>query len=207
MRTITSTFNSRAEAELASRRLAKMGIPPDRIILREISGDAGAGGAAGGQQAAVESAVLSAKVAPDQMQAATAIMKGLWTAEAAPPRDQGKSDDANAATRPVGEAAQAGHGTDGLISPGSVRFDDTVRPDRAAANPVPEQPRTVRRGHPATDARAVAEPARGSPVHRGGAAAANPRKADATLWGRYLVYYALFLVAIFIFGAALGLIS
>lgn len=69
MRTIAATFQNRAEAEEASRRLQTVGIGADRIVLRDVEESQGSPGSAGG------SVFLSAKVGPEQIGAATEILK------------------------------------------------------------------------------------------------------------------------------------
>ncbi|HEV2079299.1 MAG TPA: hypothetical protein VGR19_05310 [Allosphingosinicella sp.] len=63
MRTIASTVGTREEAELATRRLQAAGITPDRIQLKEVSEP----------EAGV---FISVKVLPEQVNAATEILKG-----------------------------------------------------------------------------------------------------------------------------------
>ena len=61
MRTIASTFSTREEAETAGRRLERIGIAPDRIVLKYLA-DAG-------------EFFISAKAAPEQIGAATEILQ------------------------------------------------------------------------------------------------------------------------------------
>lgn len=63
MRTIASTVGTREEAELATRRLQAIGIAPDRVQLKEVTDP----------QVGV---FISVKVSPDQVNAATDILKG-----------------------------------------------------------------------------------------------------------------------------------
>lgn len=67
MRTIAATFGTIGEAEQARRRLETIGIPAERINLREVAGAGGDGAGA---------TLISVKVAPDQVAAATAIIEG-----------------------------------------------------------------------------------------------------------------------------------
>ncbi|HEX8257878.1 MAG TPA: hypothetical protein VF589_09600 [Allosphingosinicella sp.] len=73
MRTLASTFGSRAEAEAAGRRLESIGIARDRIILKDV-GEAGGepGGASGAAAAGV---FVSVKVTTDQVAGASEILK------------------------------------------------------------------------------------------------------------------------------------
>ncbi len=72
MRTIASTFSTSEQAEQASRRLLDIGITPDRILMKQLPE------AAGG-------IFISAKVEPEQLGAATEILKASPPAVAAPP--------------------------------------------------------------------------------------------------------------------------
>ena len=71
MRTIASTVGTREEAELATRRLQAIGVTSDRIQLKEVAEP----------QAGV---FISVKVSPDQVSAATDILKGGGTVPAEP---------------------------------------------------------------------------------------------------------------------------
>jgi hypothetical protein len=66
MRTIASTLDTRQQAELASAKLKALGIGPEHIIVREIEDGDGAAGRI----------FISAKVAPDQVDAARRILNG-----------------------------------------------------------------------------------------------------------------------------------
>jgi hypothetical protein len=76
MRTIASTFETRDEAESATRRLQGIGVAPDQIMLKDLGG-AGARGEASGF-------FVSAKVTPEQVDDATKILKRFAPAEPAP---------------------------------------------------------------------------------------------------------------------------
>ena len=74
MRTIASTVMTPAEAEAAGRRLKAMGVAPDLIQVRSV--------ADGGSDTGV---VVSAKVSPEQVGAANAILKERAGAAVAAP--------------------------------------------------------------------------------------------------------------------------
>lgn len=133
MRTISSTLGTMSEAETAIRRLHDLGIPSDRILLRNLS-DAGAGDAGAG-------VFLSAKVTPEQASEATYILKGnaaqppIERAEPVPPRPDPIPTARPDATRrePVSEKAS-------WPPTGEPR----PRVQRQAA-PTPERPQTEER--------------------------------------------------------------
>lgn len=99
MRTLTSTFSTRDEAEAASRRLAAIGIARERIILKDVAptAEASAGaGAAGG-------VFISVKVTTEQVQPASEILKGRPSAgiEAPPALRAGAEEASPPAPAPV----------------------------------------------------------------------------------------------------------
>jgi hypothetical protein len=66
MRTISATVRTREEAEAARRRLEALGIEGDRILFKEV----------GGSQGAESGIFVTVKVAPEQVEQATDILKG-----------------------------------------------------------------------------------------------------------------------------------
>jgi len=75
MRTISGTLSTREEAETARRRLGALGIEGEQIGFQEV-GEPGAGDGAG--------IFVTVKVAPEQVNAATDILKGGGTQAARP---------------------------------------------------------------------------------------------------------------------------
>ena len=121
MRTLASTFGSRAEAEAAGRRLESIGIARDRIILKDV-GEAGGepGGAPGAAAAGV---FVSVKVTTDQVAGASEILKS---------------------SRPAGDGAGAiSSGREAATPPAAATLDVPPRSPPAAAprpDPVPRAP-------------------------------------------------------------------
>jgi hypothetical protein len=64
MRTLASTFESRDDAEAASQGLEEIGVPRDSIVMKYVAPGGGESGF-----------YISAKVAPEQVDAATEILK------------------------------------------------------------------------------------------------------------------------------------
>ncbi|HEX8535041.1 MAG TPA: hypothetical protein VF662_12810 [Allosphingosinicella sp.] len=114
MRTIAGTFPSLGEAEAAGRRLEAFGIPPGAIKVQAAPG--GALGGSGG-------VVLTAKVPPEHVQAASGILAGRATKAAEPAISPGAA--------PAGDAA-SGHVYFGGPADGAAR---PPRPQPAAATP------------------------------------------------------------------------
>ena len=69
MRTIAATFQNRHEAEEESRRLQAIGVDADRIVLKDVEDPQGFSDVDG------TSVFLSAKVGPEQIGAASEILK------------------------------------------------------------------------------------------------------------------------------------
>lgn len=90
MRTISSTLGTMSEAETAIRRLHDLGIPSDRILLRNLAEAGGSDGATG--------VFVSAKVTPEQTSEATYILKG---GAAQPPIERAEPDPSGAEPRPT----------------------------------------------------------------------------------------------------------
>lgn len=169
MRTLSSTFSTRSQAEAAIERLEAIGIARERIILKEVA-QTGAEPAAAG---ATGAAFLSVKVTTDQVQPASDILKGQWTVD----------DAARPALKRLGEEPAA--------------------PTAPAATAPPSPPRPL----PAAEATFGYSPPReeAPPQHRP-RRGQRPGEERARL-GRYFVYYGLALVAAFMVGAWLGLLS
>ena len=74
MRTLASTFSTRAEAEAAGRRLEAIGIGRERIVLKDLVGTDPTVGASGG-------AFISVKVTTDQVQPVSEILKAGRSSE------------------------------------------------------------------------------------------------------------------------------
>lgn len=94
MRTIASTLDTRQQAELASAKLKALGIGPEHIIVREIEDGEGAAGRI----------FISAKVAPDQVDAARRILNGASgeiQAEARAPETPGAPQSSAAGASPL----------------------------------------------------------------------------------------------------------
>ena len=176
MRTLASTFGSRAEAEAAGRRLESIGIARDRIILKDV-GEAGgeAGGASGAAAAGV---FVSVKVTTDQVAGASQILKSSR------PADNGAGPGAVSSGR---EAA----------SPPAPLPDVPPRSPPAAA-PKPDPVPRPAAPHPAPPH------AGATPAHTPGAATiAGLSRAQLI---RYFALFCVALVAAFLLGAGLGLI-
>lgn len=88
MRTLSSTFATAEEAEAARSRLYLIGVSPDNIMVRDL-------GEAGGAEQGI---FLSAKVAPDQVSRANAI---LSAAKKGAPEPEAPPLQAEAPTRPA----------------------------------------------------------------------------------------------------------
>jgi hypothetical protein len=131
MRTIAGTFPSLGEAEAAGRRLEAIGIPPGAIKVQ-----AATAGAAGGSG----EVVLTAKVPPEHVQAASGILAGRETNAPGPSIARGAA--------PAGGAASGhvyfGGPADGAARP--VRSQPTApTPGPASARNPDEQARWWRR--------------------------------------------------------------
>ncbi len=89
MRTIASTFSTLEEAETASRRLQSIGVAPEAILLKDLAETGSPSDAdlaeAKGRAGEARGIFISAKVSPEQVGAATEILKG-GTREDAPPQ-------------------------------------------------------------------------------------------------------------------------
>jgi len=72
MRTLASTFSTRDEAEAASRRLQSIGIPHQRIVLKDVA-PTGEGAGAPGSKGGV---FISVKVTTEQVPPVSDILKG-----------------------------------------------------------------------------------------------------------------------------------
>ena len=89
MRTISSTLGTMSEAETAIRRLHDLGIPSDRILLRNLAETGGSDGTTG--------VFISAKVTPEQASEASYILKG---SAAQPPIERAEPEPPRAEARP-----------------------------------------------------------------------------------------------------------
>ena len=118
MRTLASTFSTKEEAEAARRHLESIGIPRERIILKDVAPAAGGPAASASEGAgSTGRAFVSVKVTTDQVERASEILKGGGRAEqeaAAPDvegRPLGNVQDigvgASVPPLPVGEAGPA----------------------------------------------------------------------------------------------------
>jgi hypothetical protein len=178
MRTIASTFSTREEAEAASRRLQTLGIDPDRLELKFLA-DAG-------------EFFISAKVTPDQVDAATKILKRPPRDEAPPPVSAGELRAVEGAAAPV--TRDAGFEPEPRIArEASVLSGRTEAP--IAATKAPPDPESYR------------------PFPAGGGAASTarvqPSSADGD-WsglGRRTVIFCLVLLVAFVAGALIGLVA
>jgi hypothetical protein len=171
MRTLAGTFGTRDEAEVASRRLQAIGIPGERIIMKDVAPTAEAGSGAGG-------AFISVKVTTEQVEPVGEILKGRWTGTAA-------SDPASFQPAARIEAAP--------------RMDTAPRRGTTeAAAPAP--PPIAKAAELAARAANVAPP-----PHSAASPAARER--EKARLGRNLVLFGLALVAAFMIGAWLGLLS
>lgn len=135
MRTITSTFGTREEAEAASRRLQGIGVAPEGILVRDL---AEPGGGGDGQASGI---FVSAKVTPQQVSAANEILKRPRT-EAAPPTPDRSGPTQGAAL--AGPATGEGFRVERAAAPAAP----------ALAEPVPATPA----GRPAATDTAAAAP-------------------------------------------------
>ena len=113
MRTIATTFDTRSQAEAASRLLQGIGVDPELIQLRDLAGaaepDAAVlSGAPGSNGAPSGGTFLSAKVAPEQVAAASEILKGVDTGNGTPPASASGAGDMTEKHSNVQRAAPAG---------------------------------------------------------------------------------------------------
>lgn len=134
MRTLASTFGSRAEAEAAGRRLESIGIARDRIILKDVA-EAG-GGAGDAPGAAAAGVFVSVKVTTDQVAPASEILKS---------------------SRPAGDDAGAVSSGREAASPPAPSPDVPPRSAPAAA-PKPDPVPRAAAPHPAQPQAAAAPP-------------------------------------------------
>ena len=101
MRTIAMTFDTRSQAEAASRLLQGIGVDPELILLRDLARASGAGEADAAVRpeapasdgAHAGGTFLSAKVAPEQVAAASEILKGVGAGAGAPPESSSGGGD------------------------------------------------------------------------------------------------------------------
>ncbi len=119
MRTIASTVGTREEAELATHRLEAAGIPADRIQLKEVSEP----------EAGV---FISVKVTPEQLNAATEILKGSRTTAAEPaPRQNPEVESPKASPHPAQATTTSAAST-------GVRTEHAVESHARGAPEIPE---------------------------------------------------------------------
>ncbi len=88
MRTIPATFDTKDEADTAIRRLQAIGVTPDRIVLKEMEETGGASQPDVPPQSNGRPArafFVTAKVSPEQIGAATEILKGFRPDDTPPP--------------------------------------------------------------------------------------------------------------------------
>ena len=179
MRTLASTFDTRGEAEAAAGRLEAIGIPRERIMFKDVAATADAPGGAG-------AVFISVKVTTDQVEPVSEILKDYRSA--APAASAPEQRPAEAGSQPpIMAGAPAPHGPGG----GAAATEPTAVP-RPLPHWEPERP-------------AAAAPALGEPQR--GTATSPARRRDSGQLGRYLIYYTLALVAAFMIGAWLGMLS
>ncbi|MDP9415990.1 MAG: hypothetical protein M3Q08_18270 [Pseudomonadota bacterium] len=201
MRTIPATFDTKEEAETAIRRLEAIGVAPDRILLKELEDSGGASQPdpaqkALGRPAATRAFFVTAKVSPEQIGAATEILKGSRTedkASALPP-DPGAGSSASPASPPLatpGESAGARNGTAAKIASGEIHQTGTG--STPAGQPLPADT-SGRRPHEAL----------GGPAPQPQPRRSDRSKADWRRWAQYGIIYCLLMVAAFTGGWLLG---
>jgi hypothetical protein len=178
MRTIASTFSTREEAEMAGRRLEGLGIDPDRVELKFLA-DAG-------------EFFISAKVTPDQIDAATEILKRRAEDEEPPLVPQRDLQVGEGASAPMSRGE--GFAPEPRIArEASVLSSRTEAP--VAARKTPPDPESYR------------------PIPAGGGAASTARmhppsgNGDWSGLGRRTVIFCLVLLVAFVAGALIGLVS
>jgi len=196
MRTLAATFSSRTEAEAVSRRIEAIGVSPDRIILKEVPR-----AEPGSATATMSGVFLSVKVTTGQVQPVSEILKAPpLPGEAAAPAVDG------AAQRDIpSQRAQGNSPTLSRYGEPTAAHRVDLQADSGATYPRRGSdfpPRAVPAHEPTVVANAV-----GSSAQSQQPAAAKSLRHDRARLGRYLVYYSLALVAAFILGAWLGLLS
>ncbi len=199
MRTIPATFDTKEEAETAIRRLEAIGVAPDRIVLKEVEETGGASQPDTPRQANGRPAsafFLTAKVSPEQIGAATKILKGFRPDDkppplpldvggrsSAPPTPAQKPEVAKEAATPHQTAARVARGEIHQTSAGSNPAGQPLaadtpgwRPNEGFGSPAPQhQPRR-----------------------------SDSSKADWRRWAQYGIIYCLLMVAAFTGGWLLG---
>lgn len=139
MRTIAATFDTREEAETASRRLQSIGVPAEGILLRDLSvSEAGETSAAPGGADEARGIFISAKVSPEQVGAATEILKGGGARDAARADAAGPESPRQervAASAPAG----AGLASPPVAQPAADRVDAPLgrEPQKPVAHHIP----------------------------------------------------------------------
>ncbi len=199
MRTIPATFDTKEEAETAIRRLEAIGVAPDRILLREVEETGGASepdvNQMAGRSGASRAFFLTAKVGPEQIDAATEILKRS-TAEnkASPlPLDTGAPSSAPATSHQQPTATGNAAAPYGAAPGGETA--DIHRSGTGSKPPGPQQ--AVEASVPGSD-EAVRDRA---PQHQRHSA---PSSTDWRRWAQYGIIYCLFMVAAFTGGWLLG---
>jgi hypothetical protein len=99
MRTLASTFSTRDEAEAASRRLQSIGIPHQRIVLKDVA-PTGEGPGGPGSKGGV---FISVKVTTEQVPPVSEILKGQAKDEDDVPAFQDLGEEPVLKDRPVSE--------------------------------------------------------------------------------------------------------
>jgi|GEM_PF-3783283 len=179
MRTIASTFSTREEAETASRRLQTLGIDPDRVELKFLA-DAG-------------EFFISAKVTPDQIDAATEVLKRPAADEASPPVPAGGLGAGEGAAAPPSRTASF------APEPRIAREASVLSGGRVET--------------PAVSQKTPPDPESYRPIPAGGGAAStarmqpSPGDGDWSGLGRRTVIFCLVLLVAFVVGALLGLVT
>ncbi len=200
MRTIPATFDTKEEAETAIRRLEAIGVAPHQILLREVEETGGASEPdviqMTGRSGASRAFFLTAKVGPEQIGAATEILKRSAAGNKASPLplDPGAHSSAPATSHqqptPTGNAA-APYGA----APGG----ETADIQRTGTGSKPQGPQqAVETSVPWSDEAARSR----APQHQ-------PRRSDLSStdwrrWAQYGIIYCLFMVAAFTGGWLLG---
>jgi hypothetical protein len=135
MRTIASTFSTQEEAETASRRLQSAGVPSDRITLKQIAG------AVGPDSAPAGGVFLSAKVAPDQVAAATEIFKG--GSDSVPPT---RAEEPPANAHPAPTETFGGPPPRAAARPAPAQRPAATAPPQPQRTKLPSEPEWMRLG-------------------------------------------------------------
>ncbi|HEY0626166.1 MAG TPA: hypothetical protein VGD10_05475 [Allosphingosinicella sp.] len=201
MRTIAATFMTEEEAAAACRRLEEIGVAPDRIQSGRLEG------------AGSEGIFVSAKVAPEQMKAAKAILDSPPQAaepsmpEPELPRAEGRRPPVSA----QGIPANVPETDDGfrVQAPPPEPVRAAVPPEPPAAAPVPQRPLVSRSAEMSERPPIVARagPANGPPAAAVDADTPARRAAPATNTRRQLLIAALIVILAFFAGLVLRLAS